>query len=261
MTAVRRQPESAAGRRPVRRKRRMIHVRRFVLSVLLLLFGVELVLAVLTSPWFYVKTVRVEGRRTIPLAEIAGSLHVPPKSNLFLFQTERIVRKLELNPAVQNVVVRRRLPGTIMVQVFERRAQLILSSRGRLYAVDSDGLVFCAIKEPLPGVPVVQCSVPGRIAVGKKVEAPKFLAARRCLQLAEEKKNFRVAKITVDQNNDLCLNVRDGPQIRLGQAERLSEKLDIAGRAAEQIPGVGRRAEYIDVTCPEAPALKLREKT
>lgn len=162
---------------------------------------------------------------------------------------------------IKKVVVRRQLPDTIVVELFERRAELTLKTQGRLYEVDPYGIAFRVVGHAMPGVPVVSCSVPGPITLGKQVKATIFLTARRSLQLAEQEKGFRVAKITIDQNNDLCLNVRDGVGIRLGQPERLDEKLEVARRLVEQVAEVRNGAEYVDVTCLEAPAFKLKKKT
>lgn len=259
MSVVRRRPESIGAPRRGRRKRYAIDKKRLVLSAVLLILGVELALAAFTSPFFAVKKIRPVGNKTIPAAEIVQRAKLPGNSNIFLVRKGAVASRLTKNPVVKEVRVYRKLPDTLLVCVEERQPHLVLSTAGVLYEVDSSGVPFRVVKRVGTKLPVISCTIPGRVALGKRLDALDFASAMECLLLAREKKIFRVTKITVDRNDDLCLNVRDEFQVKLGRAEQLSKKLDIAAQAMEQIPECRQRGKYIDMTCPEAPALKLRE--
>lgn len=242
-----------------RRKRHVVNKMRLAVSAVVLILVVELTVVALTSPLFAVKKVRVVGNKTVPSAEILRALRLSSDSNIFLVNKQQVAAKLEGNPVINHVRLRRRLPGTLIVAVVERKPRLILETGGVLYEVDSWGVPFRVVKRLNGKLPVISCAVPGRIALGKPIYAAAFDVARECLLLAQEKKIAGLLKITVDQNRDLCLNVRDEFQVKLGRPEQLSEKLDIAVQVREQIPEFRQRGEYIDVATPEAPAFKLRK--
>lgn len=235
-----------------RRKHRVINAPRLIISILLILLVGESVLAMLKSPWFEIRTVSVHGRKLIPAQFVTRHTAVPERSNIFLFRTAGIARQLRRSPIVEDVSVSRRLPNTLVVRITERRADFTLSTHAKHYEVDRAGIPFRVVPQPNPKLPVLSCKVPAAIPLGRPIKTSGFTSGMECLRLARAKKSLQVGKITVDQNNDLCLNVRDGLLIRLGQPQQLGDKLDKAERSMQLVPAL----EYVDVTCPEAPALK-----
>jgi len=246
--------QTRPGRRPVqhRRKRKGISARKIILALLLIMLAGEAVYAVLKLPWFEISAVRVYGRKLTPAEFVAGCTKTPPKSNIFLFKTRNMVAKLQRSPIIEQATVSRGFPNTLVVRITERRADFVLSTHRKYYEVDAGGLPFRIVPRPNPKLPELACKVPKPITLGKPIKTSAFISATNCLRLARGKKNFRVRKITVDQSNDLCLNVQDGLLIRLGRPQHIEDKLDKAERTMELVPDL----EYIDVTCPEAPALK-----
>lgn len=222
------------------------------MSLLLILLIGEGTLAVLKSPWFEIKNVIVHGRKLVAPEFVAKSTRIPENSNIFTFPTRTIADRLRPNPIVEKVAVSRRFPDALVVRITERKAYCVLSTRGEFYEVDAAGIPFRTVASPDPKLPVLSCDVPKAIVLGKPIGAAAFHTATNCLQLARQLKEFSVGKITVDPNNDLCLNVRGGILIRLGQPQQLQDKLDKAQRTIQLVPDL----EYVDVTCPGAPALK-----
>ncbi len=214
----------------------------------------ELVLVVLGSPFFQIRDVRVYGRKLVAQEFVAKCTQIPEKSNIFLFPTETIPQRLRKNPIIERVTASRRLPDTLVVRIVERKADFVLSTHRKHYEVDAKGIPFRIVEAPNPKLPEIACKVPQSIILGKPIKTSAFLTAVDCLRLARQQEEFSVAKITVDQNNDLCLNVRDGLLIRLGRPQHLEDKLSKAKQTIELVSDL----EYVDVTCPEAPALKPR---
>src|SRR5688572_21190698 len=70
--------------------------------------------------WFRVRSVRVEGVRYLTTDEIERVAGVPPDANLW-DDVAPVVARLGAHPLVREVSIRRRLPGTLVVEVEERR--------------------------------------------------------------------------------------------------------------------------------------------
>lgn len=240
--------------RPRRRRRQIFTVRRIIFAVLLVFLAGEAALALLKLPVFEISDVRVYGNRALPAGFVADCTKVPEKSNILLFKTDTIVRRLQASPIVLKATVSRRVPDILIVRITERRADLVLETPEGAYEVDAGGIPFRKVAKPNPKLPLVSCQVGCPVVPGKAVKVPAFTTAINCLRLAREQGNMRVRKITVDPSNDLCLNVGDGLLIRLGQPRQIEDKLEKAGQTIKLVPNL----EYVDVTCPEAPALKLR---
>jgi cell division protein FtsQ len=238
-------------------KRRVINYKRLVLAVLMLALSFELIWAALSSPLFYIKKKVVVGNKTVPAADILGRLHLPPDANIFLLKKKDLELRVMTNPTVKAVRLYRTLPGTLAVRIEEREPDLILKTASGMYEVDASGIPFRKVKSSHLKSSVVWYGKPRRVTLGRRFDDPIFAAARRCLHLARAKSICQEGKITVDQNNDLCLNVWDGFEFRLGRPEQLSEKLDIASRLVRQTPGIRESDGYMDMSCLKAPALNL----
>lgn len=249
----------AVHRRRVRRKRYIVNAKRLMLCILLILLAVEVALAAYTSPWFYVKHKRVVGNKTVSSSEILDRLQIPHNCNIFALNKREAESRLAGDSVVKEVRLYRRPPNTLIIRVVERMPDLVLSTGGKLYEVDSSAVPFRVVDEADARLPVLSCEVRERIILGQPLDDAAFNTGRNCLLLARAEKKLRVAKLTVDPKNYLCLNTTDGFQVKLGRPEQLSEKLDIAARAVEQIPEFSKSGQYIDVTCVEAAALKLAE--
>jgi len=256
---VKRPPASRADPRKGRRKRYSVNRKRLALSFLLLLLVGEFVFAALTSPVFSIKRVKVMGNRMVPASEVVRRLNLPANTCIFRIDKQAMAGRVCENPVIKRVTLHRALPRTLVVRVTERRPDFLLKTSAGVYEVDSSSVPFRLVDKVDARLPVIECGLPRRPVLGRKLTGSTLNSARKCLLLAREKKSLRVAKITVDQNNDLCLNVRDGFEVRLGRPEQLSKKLDIAAQSVEQIPELRQRGEYLDVTCPDAPAMKVRD--
>ena len=242
-----------------RHKRRVINKKRLLLSLFLALLGAELAFALFTSPMFAVRNIKVVGNQTVSDSQVLHALRVPNGTNIFRVDKDSALRDVRRNPVVQEVSIRRRLPSTLIVSVSERNALLILNSMGSLYEVDAFGIPFRLDEAVKPKLPVITCQVRKKIVLGRPIRDAAFDSAKECLLLAQTKKVFSGITITVDQKSDICLNIRDDYQVKLGQPEHLARKLDIAEQVIQQTPEFQERGAYIDVTCPEAPAYKLKE--
>lgn len=241
------------------RRRRVINKKRLILTIFLIVIGGELVFALLTSPMFAVNHIKVVKNVNVSDKQVIQSLALPQDANIFRIDRDSVLREVRRNPLVQEATLRRRIPSTLIVQISERQPLFILSTSGVLYAVDPYGIPFRKEKALSPKLPVIFCQVRKRIVLGRPIREAALNSAKECLLLAQAKKVFQGIRITVDRKSDLCLNVRDGFQVRLGRPEQLARKFDLAEQVVKQTPGFQNRGEYIDVTCLEAPAFKLKD--
>lgn len=234
-------------------------MKRLVLCLVSLALLTELVLVFLNSPQFAIKQVWVKGNKVIPTQQILRQIPYAYGSNIFLIKERRISEIMKRNPIVATAHIHRKLPRTIIVHIFERKPHFVLNTGVALYEVDRSGVPYRIVKAADPNQSMVICAVPGKIVLGRPLKSPGFTFGRECLLLAQAKKISSAAKITVDQTGYICLNVRGKFQVKLGRPEQLSVKLGLVKRVLEQVPEFKQRGMYIDVTCPDAPALKFAE--
>lgn len=127
-------------------RRWLMHFERIALVILCwcgavgLLFGGYL--AVVGLPLFAVEEVVVHGELQMLSADIIRDLSgIERGGNVFHVAVADVHQRLQANPWIAEVAVRRKLPHTIWIYVSERTPAAILNLHG-LYLVDEDGTIF-----------------------------------------------------------------------------------------------------------------------
>ncbi len=111
--------------------------------------GIVLVLAILVSPlwgpkllrqfaFFRVRKVEILGARYTPANEVLDRLHVDTLRSVW-DPLGPLVQRVQTHPQVERVVVTRKLPGTLVVELTERRPVALVPTRDGLRAVDEHG--------------------------------------------------------------------------------------------------------------------------
>lgn len=94
-----------------------------------------------TTPYFRLRTLRVEGLRRVPRAELEVWSGLSQRPHLLTLDVEALRQRIADHPWVADARVERELPGELRVHVVERRAAALLLSE-RLSLVDENGVVF-----------------------------------------------------------------------------------------------------------------------
>ncbi len=144
--------------------RRQRHRVRPVLAGLALLavagFGLHLGLAMRTERGFApiraeigraaglrVDDIVVEGRNMTPESQVTAALGISRGDPLLGFSLDAARRRIDRLAFVEHSVVERRLPGTVLVRISERRPFAVWQNAGRFVLIDRDGQVVAS-----PGV-------------------------------------------------------------------------------------------------------------
>lgn len=251
--------ESYMGSQRKRHKRRVIKWGRLLSILLLVALTIEVVGALLTSPYFSVRKISVFGNTSLSTPEIIKLLDKSKGSNIFTIDKHAIVNRLKQNPVIKDARVFRRLPNGLLVYVIERKPDAILSVNGKLYLLDSSGIPYRCVSEVDHRLTVISCDNLSAVHMGKCISASEFRVARQCLLQVRRKKLPKITEIYVDQNDGLCLNTRDGFRVILGQPEQITQKIQEAARVIQEIRDFRTKGEYVNVSSPGNPAYKLAE--
>ena len=246
--------------RSKKNRRGRSNARQIIMTILLLGLMVEIVVAALTSPYFNIKNISVTGNITIPSKSIIETASIPSETNIFRLQTRRIVDDLLINPVIRRVRLHRKLPDGLIIAVNEREPDCLLKTPDNAYEIDSAGVPFRVPVKIDENIPIIIYDLKQRILLGKQIVDEIFTASRRCIEISRINCPFRIKEITVDQNGDICLNSHDGFNVKIGRPVDLEHKMDIASQVVIQIPLFRTTGDYIDVTCPDAPAVKYKNK-
>ncbi len=94
------------------------------------------------GPGLSVQEIRIEGREFAPREALLGAIGITPGEAILDFQPHAAKERLERIAWVEAAHVERRLPGTILVRITERRAFAVWQREGRFSVIDREGRVM-----------------------------------------------------------------------------------------------------------------------
>ena len=215
-------------RGPTRGRVRLALAGAGVLLVLGAPFWAPLLLRQLS--FFRVRRIEIIGARYVAVSDILQRMHVDTTASVW-DPTQPLVKRLASHPQLRHVSVRRKLPGTLVVEVEENPPVALVAGNDGFRAYDARGMAL-----PLD---------PARTPVDAPVLTRRDLAVFRLLgDLRNEAPAIydRVSEVRVSGTDELVLDVagtpvrtmRDVSATRLADVEPVEEDLARRGlRAAE----------------------------
>ncbi|HEY3354764.1 MAG TPA: FtsQ-type POTRA domain-containing protein [Polyangia bacterium] len=216
--------------------------------------------AILTSPRFLVRDVRISPTRHLAPAEVAALVDVERGRNILSVDLGRIERDLAAQPWVLRAAVRRELPGTIVADVVEREPALLVELAG-LYLADAEGRIFKrAETSETEGLTVVT-GLERDTYLRERARAEAQL--REVLGLlatyAAVPGRPAVGEVHVADTGYILYTQAGATAIRLGRAELAAQlhRLDVVWRALGQRQALARTIYLDNRTRPDRVTLRL----
>jgi cell division protein FtsQ len=244
-------------RAQVKPGRRQPHWRRWLRLLRgLLLFAVVTwagwwgAVSILRAPVLRVARITVAGTQHLSAGEVLALVAGLRGQNILLVRLDDWRQRVLTCPWVATVTVRRSLPGTVEVQIAERRPIAIGRAGEALFLVDERGEV---IDEYGPryadfDLPIVDGLAPGGPQEVGANERRAQLASRLLSDVrARPDLARRISQLDVsDPRNAVVLVDQETARVRLGDdrfAERLQSYVDLVPALREQVPDI----EYVDL--------------
>ena len=180
-----------------------------------------------------------------------------PIKNIYLIKKRTIVKLSLREPEVARAAVYRRLPRTVIVKILKRKPYAALYAENAVYLMDEKGVLFRKCPEYSErGLPRMYLSGSTRAELGRRCSG----LARRALQCVSKASalGLKIDKISIDPAGDLCLNVVNSFYVKMGAPTELGEKLEVLDKMLNGRPELFNRIEYVDISCPTAPAIKWK---
>jgi cell division septal protein FtsQ len=206
------------------RRRRVLRPRH-VLGLLLLAAGFfaafeQAYLFLISSDELAIRTVRVRCGDESLFAAIAGRFAGRRLGNILLFDINTLRRELQTDPWIRDVSVRKVFPSSIDVDVFERKAFVLLEDGG-LSLVDEDGAVLEKPASPERwDLPVVR---------GRGLVEPGFPerweAVKAVLAALPPEESARLSALECSPYGDMALSFEGDPLRIIVDSDSAAEKL------------------------------------
>lgn len=214
-----------------------------------------------TSPGTAFGSIVIEGTSQLTQSELLSMCCTQEPVNLFVVSPSAIEKAIANDVRFEKAETEYFWPGVLVVRVKERIPALYIACSYKGYAqVDYNGVVMSVsdgIKEA--DAPVLSGVVTGNIFFGDTIKEKNVLEILSFLSKLDKEVTDSISEIAVDSGNNVKFNLRYGYPILLGNADNISDKLDIFITVFNDIKTKNIRAEYIDLTFAK-PYIKLRQK-
>ena len=224
-----------------------------VLGVLVLYLGYRTAELILTAEALTVTRITVSGSTRLSRSEVLSLLDGLSGSNMLLVNLEEWRQKVLASPWVEDVAIRRVLPGTVDVVIAERQPMGIGRIGNALYLLDQHGDIMDEFgpNHAEFDLPLIDgLAAAGRAGTGEPaVDEGRAALAMRLLTSLQGRPDLagRVSQIDVTDVRDAVVILKgDTALIRIGEdqfAERLQSYLDLASALREKVPQI----DYVDL--------------
>jgi cell division protein FtsQ len=209
-----------------------------------------------TSPRFAIEAIDVRGARDLSIDDVRARMPARTGDNIFVTDIDEQVAALEGDPWIARATVRRELPRTLVVEIEERRAAVVVDLDG-LYLADAGGHPF---KRVDPGTADATSAAGGdQLPVVTGLGRAAFVrdpiagaaAIRGALDaIAAWGSRPAILSVDIDRRGGLTLHTREtGTAIRVGQVAHLHERLRRFDQAWSHLDAAERqraRAIHVD---------------
>lgn len=232
---------------------------RLIAVALILLVLASAALTLLRSPYFHVENIDVRGIRDLSAQDVIVWCGLGQNENIFDVDLAMIASRIKANPKVDKILVRRRLPSTIVVEIEERIPIVVVPYAGYYVQVDSTGLAIGLLEGYRNGrLPLVTGLDVQAVRVGHTVEAPKLSLALEIAGSLPERLLAQVSEINFHAAQGFSLYTQYGTRAILGEGDlrQLASRVEVLEAILSRLEEEGRHATYIDVRFERRPVVK-----
>lgn len=231
------------GRRRARAhqvRRRRLKWGAIIAAVLAVVAGLSWV--IWGSPWLMVTNVEVRGSALASTQQVIDAASVPMGTPLASLDTGAIERRItEALPSVATATASRSWPGTVVIDITERRASAAIPLGHQFLWVAADGVVFHRTQAPPEGVLVAEGSITDEGTIASLAQ----VAAALPPQVRE-----RAKAISAGSRDSITIPLTDGRRVVWGSAD------DSALKAQVVVPLLNVKAREYDVSAPTHPTTR-----
>ncbi len=241
-------------------KKRHANNQRFVLMVV---FFVACLLAgyfFSLSSFFSINTIKVEGNKLVGNDRVIALSGIEKGRNIFKINQQELSQWLRIDPLIANATVSRKLPGTLIINVEERKSVAVIATGQAFIWLDQQGTVITRMVKMnkfdvplLTGLNKFDYSVmPGTVIKNDSLDKALDLIRQMTADMRSH-----ISEINVADPQKIIVCTKDGIEVRVGNGEDFEDKYILYTAIIEDRTTNGdiKQIKYIDVTVVDKPVI------
>lgn len=239
----------------IKNKKKISYSFRLFFLFLVLVFAC---IAFMHSSYFAVTDVKIEGIKYLTERQVLELCEIEKGTNIFSLNYKNLTKRLRTNCWVEEVEIKRRLPGKVIIRIKEREPLATLIIAQKFINVDKQGValsndVFCQDNLPL----ITGVSYQGKVIPGRQITGNNLKQVLNSCSLLGEGILSKISEINLQQKDNLLIYMIDGLEIRLGGYVDLEKKMKILIPLLQDSQMKNSAIEYVDMRF-DRPVIKWR---
>lgn len=200
-----------------------------ILVIAVLIVAIVCLWSFALSPYFRITDIVVKGQFFCPQSLMDEIVDPNRLGNIFTVSTRKIKHRLVQNPWIKSVEVKRKLPNTLELIIYENYPIAALAT-GEGFTLISEEAIPIQTVEQLSkyGVPVFTTSVLVPIHEGKQIEMPYFAEAAQAIStIRYSEVPAELSQVHLSADGLLTCYFKGGLKVFFGELVDLHEKLKL----------------------------------
>ena len=251
--------ETTENLQPNRRKRRR-SPRRIIKGLMFLGVCGGLMSVVVYSPLFTLQRVTLHGNTYLSEEDILTSGRLHKGEPLFQLETDAVTQNLMKDLRIESVIVRRKLPDTLDVELKERMPVATVACEYGYLDLDRQGKVIASYKNlrKMP-IPLITGVAMHDKYIGDDNTDPSVQKVLEFLSLLDADSLNHLSEINITNPKAITAYTNQSVQIRLGNFDRWEEKAKLTRDFLLSLPHAKHQIEFVDFRYT-APFIRLKEQ-
>lgn len=192
-----------------KRKRRAI---TFLKAVIIITVLIGALLALMLSPLFKIEKIEIQGTNKVSNTEVLSLSEIKEGENIFLINKNSVINKLKQNPYIENVKIKKSLPGTVTLEVTERQAKYCLKYSDKYIYINNQGYIL-EIADTTSNLPEIISyrTSQDKMQIGGRLSAEDLELLGTILKIMEAANNNGIGNlitsIDIANKNDIILRI------------------------------------------------------
>lgn len=199
--------------------------------ILIIALFVGIIIFIMTTSLFNVTKIEILGNYRVTKQRIESLSQINLDVNTYRYSKAQIETSIKEEPYIEDVVVKRKLPNTIKIEVKERTPNYIIMYSSSYVYINNYGYILEISNEPL-SLPIIEgyATSQEKIVPGNRLEIDDLEKLNTVLKLTESMQNNEILdKVTSidisDKNNYIIKMENERKTVYLGDASNINDRV------------------------------------
>lgn len=204
-------------------------VRRIVFSIFLIFFLIGAIILVLLSDLFNIKQIKILNNSKLSEEQIIKDSTLEIGNNMFKTLTSDIKKGIKSNPYIDNVKIKKKLNGDVVIDVKERTTTFMLKGENSYTYINNQGYILENSEEVLE-VPIIIGFETQDLTPGNRIDKQDLKKLDQVIQIMESAKsqgiNQKIYSIDISDASNYILEIpTEAKTVQFGDSTNINVKM------------------------------------